>query len=126
MTPQKIFNTVARHLFAQGHKAIAKTKGLTATNSACVYRAYNGDKCAFGVLIRDDKYTPAMEGQGAYVVIMRYLPEFEPHERLISSLQSIHDDHKSFTFNRDVLKRELRKVAEAYNISPKVLDKLHP
>jgi hypothetical protein len=62
MTPQEIFDTVATHLFTQGHKAINGHGG-------CVYRCRDGSKCAVGVLIPDDKYFPKMELGGVGVLI---------------------------------------------------------
>ncbi len=35
----------------------------------CLYRGPNGKKCAIGVLIPDEKYTPHLEGQRAVEVL---------------------------------------------------------
>jgi hypothetical protein len=94
MNKQQIFDTVIHHL---------RTQGIRATNAAgqCVYRGENGTKCAFGVLIPDALYKPEMEGVNAYSVCERN-PElgrlFPPDvRRLLSSLQSVHDMHGSFS-----------------------------
>ena len=53
MKAQEIFDTVATHLFRQGHQAI--------DNGTCLYRAPNGDMCAVGVLIPDEYYEKDFE-----------------------------------------------------------------
>jgi len=87
MTPQEIFDTVVAHLFAQKHRAFSNTR--------CVYRAGNGDKCAVGVLIPDDVYSPKMEGGNVEGLIDgRFkIPDFiyDNHE-LLGSLQGAHDN----------------------------------
>lgn len=123
MDKHQIFETVARHLFKQGHKAVERKGGM----SQCRYRAAGGrDKCAFGVLIPDEKYDPAMEGKPACEVINRYLPEFKRQEYLINTLQMVHDCHPTKTFNRNKLKDALKDVAKRFRIPAKVLDELHP
>jgi hypothetical protein len=53
-TDQEIFDTVAKHLLAQGERAITE-------NGACAYRGVEGRKCAIGCLIPDEVYDPNME-----------------------------------------------------------------
>ncbi len=54
MNTQEIFTKVATHLLTQNAKSLA--------NSICAYRGDNGLKCAVGVLIADEHYSPMLEG----------------------------------------------------------------
>lgn len=54
LTNQQIFNRVAKHLLAQGRRAMS--------NGACVYRGPGGTKCAVGCIIPDELYSPEFEG----------------------------------------------------------------
>lgn len=54
MYKQDTFNIVAEHLLKQGDRAAAD-------GSMCLYRAPDGKKCAFGVLIPDELYDPILE-----------------------------------------------------------------
>lgn len=58
MDKQEIFNTVARHLLAQGVRA--EQRGPHST--MCAYRGQGCTKCAAGVLIPDNEYEPRFEG----------------------------------------------------------------
>jgi len=61
MSPQEVFETIARHLFTQGVQAKA--------NTVCLYRGDNGTKCAVGCLIPDDMYNPDMEEMALYRIV---------------------------------------------------------
>lgn len=54
MNNQEIYDTVKTHLLAQAAQA--------ADDGRCMYRAADGLKCAAGCLIKDEFYTPAIEG----------------------------------------------------------------
>lgn len=89
-TAQGIFNTVKTHLLTQGVKSIKESR-------VCQYRMPDGRKCAAGVLITDEEYSPVMEGQ-LFITLLnsgewRSLERFEPHRELINELQSVHDNH---------------------------------
>lgn len=63
----------------------------------CRYRNSDGKKCAFGVLIPDDKYNPDMECGQVGEILKRYmfLNEYIPSGMNINDLQNIqyiHDD----------------------------------
>jgi len=61
---QNLFDTVAKHLLTQkkqAFKMVPTTDGKTMVKK-CLYRADDGSKCAVGCLIRDDLYTPSIEG----------------------------------------------------------------
>lgn len=54
MEKQEIFDKVATHLLTQNKRAH--------DGSSCVYRAPDGCKCAAGILVSDEDYSPSMEG----------------------------------------------------------------
>ena len=70
----------------------------------CRYRTKDGRKCAFGLLIPDEKYSPNMEGQAANVDLFYSFPDcFTPVEGLKAdgcsalsndyrAVQACHDD----------------------------------
>ena len=53
-TAKEIFETVKKHLMAQGMPSMDE-------NETCMYRGDNGTKCAVGCLITDEAYTPSIE-----------------------------------------------------------------
>jgi len=64
MKPQEIFDAASVHLMGMDGPS------LDENNDACVYRGYdddceyNGQKCAVGLFIADEYYSPDLEGQG--------------------------------------------------------------
>ncbi len=129
MTPQEIFDTVARHLFTQGERA-----GVLVGDDvdgdpvfACKYRAPGGRSCAVGVLIPDKAYSEDMEGQGVIAVYennTRWLPVWMGSNlKLLGSLQSVHDDYSCWG-STGSLRAALANVADFYNLNAKVLDNL--
>jgi hypothetical protein len=60
--PQKVFDTVAQHLIAQGKKSMTRIPGSSVRGRA--YRGENGTKCAVGCLIPDEAYDPSIENKG--------------------------------------------------------------
>lgn len=57
-----VFNTVRDHLLKQ---AVQAKDGGT-----CMYRGPNGTKCAVGCLIKDEHYTPEIEGLGVVTLVI--------------------------------------------------------
>jgi len=115
METQEIFNTVAVHLFRQGHRAM--------NGSACVYRAPNGDKCAVGALISDEDYSQSFECS-PIGIIARDLPGwFEENVSLLVELQTIHDFPGNW-FCNDKMKKQFRWVAAKYKLDASILDSL--
>ena len=125
MTAQEIFDRVATHLFAQGHRSVGDF-----ADPICLYRGPNGDQCAMGCLIPDDIYEAAMEYQLAQEVIRYYegLSHLAQHETLIRELQMLHDgDHElgnEFFSSTATAKLMLTAVAEDNGLSADVLDTL--
>jgi hypothetical protein len=132
MVTQEIFDTVARHLFKQGHPAIAMRRYkaedfATEPKEECVYRAPNGDKCAAGVIIPDDLYVPEMEGKAIYAALNecshtppRWMIDNLP---LMEALQEVHDAPPNWKTDAK-MKHELWEVADRFGLDPAVLDGL--
>lgn len=126
MTPQEIFNTVAKHLIAQGQPAMDMDED---GELQCMYRAPDGSKCAFGVLIPDEIYESWMEGKnpGSLIAMIDDLAPFKEHDELIADLQWAHDNWawtpycKCVSKRIDALVECLRIVASCYKLSPAVL-----
>lgn len=55
---QSIFNTVKEHLLTQNEKSLKHCQ----FNTECRYRGDGGTKCAVGFLIKDEYYSPDLEG----------------------------------------------------------------
>jgi hypothetical protein len=92
-TAQALFETVAQHLFKQGHRAMAgEHDGAT-----CVYLAPNGDMCAVGVCIppearseQFDKDALSVKGVIDRLKAMEMI-DLSEHRDILSELQDIHD-----------------------------------
>lgn len=135
MTGQEIFDTVARHLFKQGHQAIGD-------DGMCAYRGIGGDKCAVGCLIPDEFYDPFIEGASA-ALLFSPLEPFNPMSAktrelvktnqfdsglfenwsLLDELQNVHDQVENWD-TTESMKRALELSAGMYRLSPSVLETL--
>ena len=125
MTPQEIFDTVARHLFTQG------TRAYDEIIDQCQYRGPGGTKCAVGCLIPDEAYSRDMEGWPVENVVVSFgnnsaepRPGFpvwlEDNASLLACLQAVHDRKESWD-SEDTLHSALAKVARRCNLSAGVL-----
>lgn len=123
MTPQEIFDTVATHLFTQGHRAFDDNL------VQCAYKAQDGSMCAVGCLIRD-YYKPEMDRnphgtdiRTVYSLYKSYLPDWiENNLILLGALQDVHDVDYSWD-SVDTLKDALKYVAVDHGLNYSVLDK---
>jgi len=91
ITAQSIWEKIANHLLQQGKQSLS---GKTGT---CAYHGNDGLKCAIGVLIPENQYSPNIEGQEVNVLLTRYycpyaLLAVQHHLALLTNLQRIHDD----------------------------------
>ncbi len=131
LNAQQVFDKVLTHLRKQEHAAV--------NGGGCVYRAPNGDMCAFGCLIPNELYAPVMEGISASVLLdqtewnsaesARYRDTLPGHDArlralflgsvpiaLISELQRAHDGAlKNYGMTR--WEREMREIAERYALN---------
>lgn len=93
MTSQEVFDRVVAHLRAQGRKSTAMFEAYGTTRERCAYRGSDGSKCAAGVLIRDEDYTPDMENRSAEAdpVVGALKRAGVTDVSLVGQLQEIHD-----------------------------------
>ena len=88
MTKQEVFDKVCEHLIAQGE--------ASESEGSCLYRGPRGLKCAAGVLIADEHYSPEFEGSPArYAQVADSLVASDVPAnalRRVSRLQSLHDN----------------------------------
>ena len=108
MTPQQIYNKVAKHLLKQGRKS-----SLMGT---CMYRGPDGCKCAIGPLIPDKLYETQMEHKTVIQLCRAYKwfrDQFADHSYLLSELQSVHDACLVRSW-----RRRLRQVALEFDLKP--------
>lgn len=124
MEPQEIFDTVAKHVFAQGERAgIEETDG----NFYCRYRTPTGKKCAAGALLPDEYYHENMEGTNWKTIcqVEEFLiPDWmKEHSILINDLQTAHDT-LAYWQSANTMKTVFRQIAQRYNLSDKVLENL--
>jgi hypothetical protein len=123
VTPQEIFDTVATHLFTQGHRAYDNNL------EQCAYKTPDGSMCAVGCLIQD-YYKPEMDSnaygsdiQTVYGVFKNDLPNWVKDSLgLLTSLQDVHDADCSWN-SVDTLKAALKEVALKCNLDYSVLNK---
>lgn len=114
MTPQEVFDKVAKHLLTQNAESIL--------GNGCAYRGTHGRMCAVGCLIPDELYDPKMERKNVMHVASKF-PEVkqcgitEENMPLLAKLQQIHDLDPT-----SVWRQELAKVAQRFKLDPKVLE----
>jgi hypothetical protein len=124
-TTQGLFDTVTRHLFAQGRPALQNDPHMRRSANGCMYRGPNGTKCAAGVLIPDDLYDDDMENRPAstFMILQAIGISAGSDEQigLLGELQRVHDTElvREFdgTFNRDRLATRLRSVAASFALN---------
>lgn len=124
MTTQEAYEKIREHFSKPGAQRAYESKA-TSDLSGCVYRGLdeNGNRdphspirCAFGVLIPDDRYDPEMERKYCGEVIRSYLDDLFPGDqhgsqaKFLSAAQGEHDDtskdFETFIERLDTLARE--------------------
>lgn len=113
---QEVFDLVVEHLFTQGRPAYDGSQG-------CMYRTYDGLRCAVGVLIPDDLYHPSFETIEVRVLIQELfdadLADWREHEYLLNALQLTHDNclrDPDGAFNTTDLAVRLRDTAKDFSL----------
>ena len=106
---KEVFIHVVSNLLRQGERCTIIDEYCT---EVCVYRSNtNKDlRCAGGWCIDDDEYQANFEGKHISALIPKYLDHLGPYINIISSLQTIHDDH----YND--LVEEAQKVSHQYDL----------
>lgn len=117
MKNQEIFDTVTKHLFAQGMQSV--------DISVCLFRGPNGTKYAVGCLIPDELYDPKMEGPLSELIDdWTSLSFLKRNYNILDDLQIIHDS--DFTWVDDALYYSLKTIAQNYHLNQKVLNEFKP
>ena len=114
-TAQEVFDQVAKHLLTQMKKSVAKRAAESASdsNDFCMYRGFDGTKCAAGCLIADDEYKLEFENNSwSHLSAINYLVP-EEHCLLIMELQDIHDCHEPEDW-----RVKLNNLAEINHLKP--------
>jgi hypothetical protein len=114
---QQTFDTVTRHLFKQGGRAINE-------NNKCQYRI-GGRKCGIGCLIADKDYYEDLEyhdvcDECVKRVVYRTVDESVGMPFLMD-IQNVHDSTIS-NWGTIILRKKLIRVARRYKLSTAVLD----
>jgi hypothetical protein len=91
MNTQAVVDKILTHLWDQG-RVSHDPLGM-----GCAYRGEDGTKCAIGILIPDDIYSPDMEGKSFHQLCRRYdvvadLPEIQAIKQVGEVLQQLHDN----------------------------------
>ena len=130
MTPQEIYDTVAKHLFTQGRRSgdDRPQRG----GFQCRYRGAEGTKCAVGAVMPDEAYDPDMEGHS---IVGLFDPDataeggfklptwMKENLKLLVSLQDAHD-YSWYWHSTQLMKDRLLQVALDYKLSAAVLGDL--
>lgn len=128
MNKQEIFETVSKHLFAQGERSYDEVECI------CQYRGPDGTKCAIGALIPDELYDRKMdlssyfkEGNGTDM-IWSHFPKLVEHlgadnQSLVGELQSVHDISYHWD-SSDALRCELKTVGFGHDLDTEFLNDL--
>jgi len=113
MNDQEAFNRIVTHLRLQGRKSLNPNEG------SCVYRSFDGARCAVGVLITDEFYHSDLEGKTVDDEYVRaVLKEAVPGVSLglLNAMQAVHD-----TCSVAKWEEHFTYVAHQYNLT--MLDK---
>ncbi len=126
MTPQEIFDTVAKHLFAQGERAgiVHNDEAEANEGFSCRYRAPGGAVCAVGKLIPDTAYDPRMEGlgvDGLFEAFGASLPRWmRDNYPLLDRLQMVHDQESHWVDDMR-MRWELSLAALTFELDDSIL-----
>lgn len=127
MTEQQVFDRCATHLLEQGIGSYTLA-GPHNNPVMCVYRGHDGKQCGASIFMPDDEYNEDIERYNWTSVVTR-LDLSERHCHLINMLQGAHDSaaedsrDNSDVFLR-VVKRNLRNLAEEFNLSTAIMEKV--
>jgi hypothetical protein len=133
-SPQAVFDATVRHLAEQGRPSLRRKN---ADEFTCLYRGPRGAKCAVGLWILDEKYTPLMEGSPltgsvSSRVVQEGLPEAMRGTKmlnLLDALQQAHDFGATDAKGRwkvGDMRHGLRDIARRRKLSLAVIDECFP
>lgn len=117
---QEIFNRVWEHFVT--NKAPASVN----PNGVCLYRGPNGEKCAAGVFIPDEAYSPLLESIGIKSLVLvpssglknlidKFPPIIKDNLGILKDLQRIHDNA---TIYGDSFSQRIETDLRNYRVGP--------
>lgn len=111
---QEMLDTVYKHFITDGNPPSYYVSHSGRT--ACLYRGPNDTKCAFGLFIPAELYTPSMEGHGPESIVKMHEKDFSHY---CNSLQRCHDDAATRRDSgfKDVMLDNLRELARSRNLT---------
>jgi hypothetical protein len=130
VTNQEAFTLAVKGIIAQGKP------GYDADEAGCRYRAPDGSKCAVGMIIPDDQYSPNIEGAPIFALVKggHCRPEWHAipalaglDVKLLRDLQAAHDDeyyHDDDEAFLDHFIKEARKIAAEYDLDASFIQSL--
>lgn len=126
MTQQEMFDTIIPALLKQGGPSLGP-EAADPESIGCMYRGDDGRKCAVGVLIPDELYTPSMEGRSAEDMMKIYLDVQNllgaENVEFLEAMQQVHDsnpyDAEEWDMNYFIGSYE--RLASRFDLNPAVL-----
>jgi len=114
---QFIFDTVSKHLLIQN--------AISMDGDSCRYRSDSGLKCAIGILIKDEYYSPELEGNDigddivniAIIKSLNIKQYSSVTENILFELQQIHDMYSTCSWPK-----ELKRIAEEFGLKLNCID----
>jgi hypothetical protein len=127
MTQQQLFNTVVTHLVTQRAPAIETIGGVSRPR----LRMHDGKKCAFGVLIPDDRYNFELEFSGAVsglqaerLLSAAGLEKTTGLSRLVTDLMDLHDEPTNWDATGFIAFDKAETIARTAGLDPWVVTTL--
>lgn len=106
-TRQEIFDHVWKHFITEENPRSTSDRDT----GSCMYRGPGGRRCAAGLFIPDDKYSPRAEGRSIATVVKDLNLDWTPEQLgIMRQMQSCHDGYASRDI--DVFTKRLRTSAE--------------
>jgi len=122
VSAQAVWEKVTNHLLQQGVASVSNMTG------GCAYYGEDGTKCAIGVLIPKEEYTPNVEGVPIRNLFDKYycppsLLKLRECSDLLDELQRAHDVY----YNRKTLRKEwylrLVNIGRQYQLDTSSIEK---
>lgn len=124
---QTLFETIVRHLFAQGEKSTKVING----KERCAYRGSNGLMCAVGCVIPDDLYVADFDIHNMAVGEMTTnLAKSDTkdlivrNKDLLANLQAVHDDARNWETSENMT-NALIKVGTMFCLKVEFIDQCY-
>jgi hypothetical protein len=108
---QEAFEIMSLHLLKQNKRS------QNADRSGCAYRGEDGTCCGVGILIKDEFYSPELEGYSAHSIKVKNalrasrIRVEEGKKRFFTEIQDIHDNHAPYKWLT-----KLRRVGEDWDL----------